>query len=124
MAYAEVFEGVKRDELQGGCEVPVRIWNVNVGASAAISRGDLLCGTSMSGIFSVVGGASDASKILTIAATDLTADSLGGVAQVYSSGVFNREKITFGGNSALKVEDFEPELRRQNIHLTSIQEKF
>ena len=124
MAYAEVFEGVKRDELMGGSEIPVRLYNVNVGASAAIARGDLLCGTSMSGVFAPVGGASDASKILMIAAENYTADSLGGAVTAYSSGVFNREKISFGGSSTLKIEEFEPELRKQNIHLTSLKELF
>ena len=35
-------------------------------------------------------------------------------------GVFNREKITFGGNSSVDISSFESEMRKQNLHLTSM----
>ena len=124
MAYAEIFDGVIRDELQGGSEFPMELCNIAVGASATIERGTLLCGTSMSGVFEPVAGASDASKILMIAATDFTADSLNSVTTAYSSGVFNREKIKHGGGSSFSLEPFELEMRRQNLHLRTLQEKF
>ena len=122
MAYAEIFNGITRDELQAGHDIPVKLFNVNVGANAEIKRGDLLCATAMSGTFSLASSAADASKVLMIAANDYTADSVGGVTQAYTSGVFNRERIHIG--ASLTSDAFEPELRNQNIHLTSIQDKF
>lgn len=123
MAYAEVFDGVQKDELLGGNEVGIRLYNVKVGANAEIERGDLLCGASIGGAFSLVGSAADASKILTIAAEDYTADSLGGAVTAYSSGVFNRERVRFGAAAAsLTADTFENEMRKQNLHLTSIKD--
>lgn len=124
MAYVEVYDGVIRDELQGGEEFPIEICNVAVGLSAAIERGTLLCSSSMSGVFEPVAGASDASKILMIAASDFTADSLHSVMPAYSAGVFNREKIKHGGGSSFSLEPFELEMRKQNLHLRTLQEKF
>lgn len=122
MKYVEEVNGWEEDGLLGGLEFPVELYNVSVGSSASISRGDLLCGNSMSGVFDVVGGASDASKILAIAAEDFIADSLSTVTQAYFSGKFNREKLTFGGNSSVDISAFESEMRKQNLHLTSLKD--
>lgn len=122
MKYVEEVNGWEEDGLLGGLEFPTELYNVSVGSSASISRGDLLCGNSMSGVFDVVGGASDATKVLCIAAEDFVADSLDAVTQAYFSGKFNREKITFGGNSSLTTAPFEAEMRKQNLWLTKLQE--
>ncbi len=115
---------LERDELQGGGDgIPVELWNVAVGASASIERGMLLGGDS-TGVYSVVTSSVDASKPLVIAAVDYVGGTSAGVVQGYASGKFNRERIKLGGGSTLTLEPFEQELRKQNIHLTSIQDKF
>lgn len=125
MAYAEVFDGVQRDELIGGSDVTIRLHNVPVGANAEIERGDLLCAESIGGAFSLVGSAADANKVLMIAAENYTADSLGGAVTAYESGVFNRERVKFGNEAAsLTSAMFEQEMRKQNLILTSIQDKY
>lgn len=115
---------ISRDELQGGGDgIATELWNVAVGASATIERGMLLGGDS-AGVYSVVTSAADASKPLVIAAVDYVGGTSAGVTQVYASGKFNRERIKLGGGSALTLEPFENELRKQNIRLTSIQDKY
>lgn len=121
MKYTDTVAGWSADELLAGTEFPTEIFNVSLSSGASISRGDLLCSSSMSGVFSIA-GASDATKILCIAAEDFTADSLHAVTQAYFSGKFNRNKLTFGGNSSVDLSDFEQEMRKQNLHLTKMQE--
>ena len=121
MKYVEEVNGWEEDGLLGGFEFPTEIYNVSLSAGASVSRGDLLCSNSMSGVFSIA-GASDASKILLFAAEDFVADSLNAVTQAYASGKFNREAITFGGNSSVDISNFESEMRKQNLYLTSIKE--
>lgn len=117
--------GITRDELAGGADgIPQEIWNVNVGASAVIERGMLLGASTPTGEFSLVGSTADVNKIFTIARDDFIAGASGGVTQAYASGKFNRERIKLGGGSTLTLEPFENELRKQNIHVTSIQDKF
>ena len=116
MKYIESAVGYEADELQGGVEYALETYVVNVESGASISRGDLLAGMSMSGVFSIA-GASDASKVLMIAAEDFVADSLNTATVAYGSGKFNRDKITFGGTS-LSIDPFEGELRKQGIILT------
>lgn len=117
-------DGIERDELSGGPEAPLTVWNVNVGASAVIERGQLLCASSPTADFALVSSAGDASKVLGVAVADFTADADHTVTQIYSSGKFNRERIILGGDSSLTLDTFENELRRQNIHLTSIKELY
>ena len=121
MKYVDTVPGWSADELLADTNFPVEIYNVNVGSSASISRGDLICAGSMSGVFAPVSSASDATKVLLIAADDFVADSLSTVTRAYSSGVFNREKIKFGGAS-LTTEPLEAEMRKQNLHLRGLQE--
>ena len=119
MSYVETVNGWVEDGLLAGTEIPVELYNVSVGSSASVSRGDLLCGGSFSSVFAPVSSSSDASKVLVIAADDFVADSLHAVTRAYASGKFNREKISFGGNSSVNIDDFEPELRRQGIWMTA-----
>lgn len=115
-------DGIERDELIGGGVIPVDIWNINVGASAAIERGMLLCGDSPTGEFAPVTGEGDAGKILCIARDNFTADDEHTVTQAYSSGTFHAERIKLGGDSALTIEPFTDALRKSNIHLRHLKE--
>ncbi|MBR4641585.1 MAG: hypothetical protein IKO74_02545 [Selenomonadaceae bacterium] len=122
--YFGTFDGIKRDELSGGLEEPQEIWNINVGASAAIKRGMLLGASAPTAVFDLVSSAADASKVLVIARDNFVADADHKVTQAYASGKFNRERIIVGGSSALTLEPFEDALRKSNIRVTSIQDKF
>lgn len=117
-------DGIERDELSGGPEAPLTVWNVNVGASAVIERGQLLCADSPTDEFALVSSSGDASKVLGVAVADFTADADHTVTSIYVSGKFNRERIKLGGDSSLTLDTFANELRRQNIHLTSVKELF
>lgn len=115
MTYTFQTECALEDGLLGGSEYPVEVNNVSLTSGAAIERGQLLAGTS--GVYDIA-GAADLEKSLCIAAENFTADSLnGGITQAYFAGKFNREKIKVG--DSLTAADFEHELRKQNIHLTS-----
>ena len=122
--YFGTFDGIKRDELSGGLEEPQEIWNINVGASAAIKRGMLLGASAPTAVFDLVSSAADASKVLVIARDNFVADADHKVTQAYASGKFNRERIIVGGSSALTLEPFEDALRKSNIRVMSIQDKF
>ena len=123
--YFATFDGIQRDELSGGTDGSFQtIWNVNVGASAAIERGMLLAADKPTGEFKLVSDASDAAKVLVVARDNFTADETHTVTQAYASGKFNRERIILGGTSALTIEPFEDQLRKSNIHLTSIKDIF
>lgn len=117
MKYYEEGIGFEEDALLGGTEFPTELYNVSISSGASIERGYLLCGSSMSGVFAPVSSASDASKILMIANEDFVADSLNAVTSAYAAGKFNRSKIKCAGGS---IADFEQELRKQGIWLTSL----
>ena len=118
-------DGIERDELAGGADyIPQSIWNVTVAADAVIKRGMLLCADSATGEWQQVNSAADATKVLGIARDNFTADDKHKVTQVYASGKFNREKIILGGDSSLTLEPFEDQLRKSNIHVTSILNRF
>ena len=116
--------GITRDELQGRPGELVDIWNVNVGASAVIERGMLLGADIPTGEWSLVNSAADSVKVFGIARDNFVADDEHQVTQVYSGGFFNRERIKLGGDSTLTIDTFENELRKQNIRLTTILDKF
>lgn len=118
--------GIERDELQGRPGELVDIWNINVGASAVIERGMLLGASSPTGEFGLIGSLSDAAnKVFVVARDNFTAEGASAaVTQAYSRGFFNRERIKLGGGSAFAIAPLEGELRKQNIFLTSIQDKF
>lgn len=119
MKYFEKTDGVIYDELIGGTLEAIEIGNVSLAGGASVSRGSLICENS--GAWSPVSSADDAKKNLAIATRDFTADSISAVTPAYFSGVFCREKIICGAESAsLDVATFEPELRKQNIRLTSL----
>ena len=119
MKYVEEFTGFREDALLGGTEIATEIYNVRTSDNASLSRGDLICGSSMSGVFAPVSGAADANKILLIAAEDFVADSLHAVTSAYAAGKFNREKLTCAGGS---IADFEFEMRKQGLWLTSLKD--
>lgn len=116
--YYEEFAGVARDELFGDVSQPVKIRNVTLSTGTAITRGTILAAATPDGTYAAA-TAADVNKNLVIAAADFTATSDGTVTQAYSSGVFNREKITPSDTGV-----FELELRRQNIQLTSIKANY
>lgn len=123
--YFATFDGIQRDELAGGTDGSFQtIWNVNVGASAAIERGMLLAADKPTGEFKLVSDASDASKVLVVARDNFTADETHTVTQAYASGKFNRERIILGGTSALTIEPFVDALRKSNIRIRHLQEPF
>ena len=110
--------GIVRDELCGGADgIPMSIRNIEVGSDTTIQRGMLLSSDKTFGTFAPVAD-SDTAKVFVIAEKDFAADSDLKVTQAYTSGKFNREKIILDEN--LNIDDFENELRRQNIILTSI----
>ena len=117
MKYYGEGDGVTYDELLGGGETAIEIWNINVASDTAVERGMLLESSSLSGTYKAAASFS-ANKIYVIAAEDFTADSDNTVTQAYSMGKFNREKIKL--DESLDIADFENELRKQNIHLTTI----
>lgn len=114
MKYYEEYEGVKLDELFGDAAYPVKLRNVTLTSGTAVTRGTILASGTVDGVYAPATSA-DVNKNLVIAAADFTASSDGTVTAAYSSGVFNRENLT-PSDTAI----FELELRRQNIHLTSI----
>lgn len=122
--YVWSISGITRDELTGGGVIPVDIWNVNVGASAVIERGQLLCADSPTAEWALVTSSLDADKVLGIARDNFIADDDHKVTTIYSSGTFNREKIKLGGGSELTIEPFVNQLRKSNIHLRHLQSKF
>lgn len=122
MKYVDSVTGWQTDELVADTSIPIRIENISVSSTATIERGDLLCAASLSGVFAPVSSSADANKILMLAANDFVADSLNTVMQAYSAGCFSREKIKMNGDSSITIQDFEPELRRQNIYLRRLQE--
>ena len=119
MKYYEEFTGFREDALLGDTSFPVELYNVKVSSNASLSRGDLICGESMSSIFAPAGTANDAEKILMIAAEDFVADSLHAVTSAYASGKFNRERVACAGGS---IEDYAAEMRKQGLWLTSLKD--
>lgn len=113
--YFETVSGVAHDELVAGTEYPVEVWNVSCASTASLERGDLICASSMSGVWSIVGGASDASKCLAICAA---ANEGATVTQAYAAGTFSREKVRL--QDGLNIADFEEPLRKDNIHLRKL----
>lgn len=117
--------GITRDELAGSPGVLQDIWNVNVGASAVIERGMLLCADSPTAEWAQVTSTVDAAKILGVARDNFEAGgNSAAVTQVYASGTFNRERIKLGGDSSLTIEPFVKPLKEQGIRLTHIEDKF
>lgn len=118
--YFGTFDGFRPDELVGGHEIPVELWNINVAEGTEIERGMLLGASSAVANFAPISAENDASKVLVIAKDDFVADATHTVTTAYASGVFNREKIKLGGTSTLTLDAFIEPLRKSNIHIRSI----
>ncbi len=119
MSGFSTIDGVSYDELFGGSSMPVHTKNVTVGANAVIKRGMVLAETN--GVYALA-VAADNEKPLVIAKEDFTATTSAKVTTAYTSGVFNREKLTLGDGA--NIANFEEQLRKDNILLTSIREGY
>ena len=102
------------DELLAGPEQAVSVINVEVDSGTEITRGTILAGE-VGGKFAPLTSA-DTSKSLIIAADNFDSDST--VISAYSQGKFHRERLIYDEN--IDLNDFETELRRQNIILTTL----
>ena len=118
MNYTGTFDGVQRDELFGGTSIPVSVRNINISSDTSITRGAILSSATETGNFALATD-SDTSKILAVAACDFTATSDNTVTQAYTSGVFNRERLTLADGS--DINKLADTLRKDGIILTSIQ---
>lgn len=105
------------DELLGGTYRPVTYANIKVAADAEIKRGDLMAGDNPTAEFHLA-TSSDTAVTLCIARDNFTASSDCAVTTAYTGGVFNREKIRL--DAGADINNFEAELRRQNIELTAL----
>lgn len=125
--YNGSFPGITHDDLQAMSEqVPVFVRNIEVASDTTIHRGDLLCATNPRGEYHLA-NATDAAannRWYGIAIDDYAADSDHTITQAYISGIFHEEKINTADSSTAKISLFELELRRQNIWLRKIQDKF
>lgn len=115
MEYTKLVEKtVKRDELLAGPEQNTTIINVEVESGTALTRGTILAGE-VGGKYAPLTSA-DTSKSLVIVAYDSESDST--VVSAYSEGKFHRERLIY--DDSLNLNDFETEMRRQNIILTTL----
>lgn len=100
--------GVTFEELIGGHEITALIKNISITAGTALQRGSVLTATG-----ALAGKEDTASYVL---ADDVTATDT--VASVYTSGMFNREKLIVASGDT--VDSHEAQLRDVNICLTSL----
>lgn len=123
--YFGTFPGVREDILEAaGDGIPKFLNNINVASDTTVQRGMLMAASAPTGTFSLA-GAGDTNKYFAIARDDFEADSSHTVCQAWVSGRFHREAvITAGGSDTTVLEALEPEMRRQNLHLTSIKQIF
>lgn len=110
----KVDDTVKRDELLAGPEQNTTIINVTVDSGTALLRGTVLAGEVGGKYAPITSG--DTAKDLVIVAYDSDADAT--VLSAYSEGKFHREKLIY--DDSLNLNDFETEMRRQNIILTTL----
>lgn len=108
----KIEETVKRDELLAGSEENVTIINVEVDSGTVLTRGTVLAGT-VGGKYAPITSA-DTSKDIVVVTYDAESDA--SVVSAYSQGKFHREKLIH----SVDLNDFETEMRRQNIHLTTL----
>lgn len=115
MKYTTMIENTDaRDELMAGPEQNATIINVEVESGTALTRGTILAGE-VGGKYAPLTSA-DTSKSLVIVTNDADSDS--SVVSAYSEGKFHREKLIY--DASLNLNDFETEMRRQNIILTTL----
>ncbi len=119
MEYVTTYETAEYDNLLGGGDgVPVELVNVKLASGTEVKRGEILAADTPKGTFAAVSSTSDAEKFLVVAAENFIAASDSVVTSAYRSGKFNREKIILA--EGLDANNFEKELRKQNIILTSV----
>lgn len=114
MKYTYSVEANKGDELLAGPEQDVTIINVAVDSGTALLRGTILAGT-VGGKYAPI-TAGDTAKSLVVVTYDADSDS--SVVSAYSEGKFHREKLIY--DATLNLNDFETEMRRQNLILTTL----
>ena len=117
--YFGSFKLDNRDELVGDTYKELIRFNINVSSDTTLQRGMLLSADSFEGNFKLV-DSTDTGKVFAVALDNFTADSDNTVTQAYTSGVFNREKIITAATDSSILNALTPELRKQNIHFTSI----
>ena len=117
--YFGSFKISNKDELVGDTWRELIRFNINVASDTTIQRGTLLAADSFEGNFKLV-DSTDTGKVFAIALDNFTADSDSTVAQAYTSGVFNREKIITAATDSSILNALTPELRKQNIFFTSV----
>lgn len=124
MAYIEEVQGVHYDELIGSTAVPVLTKNgalSGVSAKTVVKKGTLLAIDAESKKFVVV---AQAGVSVPVACAILAKEVIQGsgsediTVTVYTSGVFNREKLVVNGEDT--VDAHEEELRDFGIYLTSL----
>ncbi len=113
MANFEKVAGVIFDELLGGSEVEVLTKNVTVASGQKVARGALLAETADK---CSVAGKTD--KAVYVAAETVDAANGDTVATVYTTGLFNREKLSVADGDTVNAH--EAELRTVGIHLTAL----
>ncbi len=114
MANVEInVAGVVYDELFAGPEVEVLTKNVTVASGNTVARGQLLSESDGKAAPTAKGGTA-----LYIAAEDVDASTADVVGTVYTSGYFNREKLTAADGDTVTAH--EAELRGVGIKLSSL----
>ena len=102
----------KTDELLAGEEQMTTVINVEVNSGTALTRGTVLAGEDGQKYAPIA--ANDAGRSIVIVANDC--ESTATVVSAYASGKFHREKLI----SAVDLTEFETEMRRQNLFMTSL----
>ena len=108
MAYMTSEQYNSNDELIGGAQLPLMTANISITAGTAMERGSVV---TTAGTVVKTGDTAYGILVSDVSESDTTAT-------VYTSGVFNREKLIV--DSADTVEAHEAELRAVNIVLTSL----
>lgn len=124
--YNGSFPGIEHDDLQAMSEqVPVFVRNVEIAEDAEIKRGMLMAATDPRGEYHLATAADAAgNSFFGIAIDDYKADSDHTITQCYISGIFHEEKIITADSDTAPIKLFELELRRQNIWLRKILDRF
>ncbi len=100
--------GISFEELIGGHEITALEKNISITSGTALARGSVLTATG-----ALAGKGDTASYVLALDVSETDT-----VATVYTSGMFNREKLIVAAEDT--VDSHEAELRDVNIYLTSL----
>lgn len=123
--YGSLDSNIKRDDLQAMSEqVPVFVRNIEIPSGTTVHRGELMATTDPRGDYhlATAADATAGNVFFGIIINDFEADDDHTVTQIYISGIFHEEKIILADGA--KIADFELELRRQNIWLRKILDRF